>query len=119
MLDEKPNDTSEYADHISVISNDGRTGAATQDGLFNRRSKEHGTPDDSVPGFIGTGKKLAQTESFTYKSKEYLTPDGYNLTIACHDQPWATADNFIACQYGYKIDKSLAISTGFVTKVVP
>jgi hypothetical protein len=116
MPEDKLNANSGYADHISLVINDGATGAFTQDGLFDLLSKDWGISDGNVSGFIETAKRPSQSTYFAYKARDYLTPNGKKLTMTCHTNP---PEEFITCEYGYMIGQDLAVATGFVTANVP
>jgi hypothetical protein len=116
MPEDPPNAFSLYADHISVIVNDGSHGAYTQDGLFNELSKTRGLAERSIPGFVETGKGSAEFYYYTYKALQYLTPGGQNLTISCHND---LSNRHNISEYGYMFAEDVAISTTFVTENVP
>jgi hypothetical protein len=105
-----------YADHIAIIINDGSTGAFTRDGLFDLLNKTRGLAAHSTPGFVETGKGPDKFYYYSYKAQNYFTPDGRNLTIACHND---LSDKHIICEYGYMIGIDLAISATFLTDNVP
>lgn len=119
MPDTPPNADSAYADHIGIIINDGRTGGSDEEGLFDLLSTHAVINDDSVPGFMGSGKNPQRTNFWAYKALDYLTPGGNKLTISCRDQPWSRRNNFVTCNYGYMVTSDLAITVGFPTAVVP
>lgn len=115
MAGEKPNANSDYADHISLVINSG-SWAFTRDGLFDLLAKSRGLSDESIPGFIGTGKGSARWYYLVYKALDYLTPDGNKLVVECHND---LSEKFDICEYGYEIGTDIAISTGFVTPNIP
>ena len=115
---EERNPASEYADHVSMVLNDGRKGIATEDDMFELQKSDATAPGYPVPGFDVSGNNPKNTNYLTYRSRSYFIPDGRALTISCGYRVEPNRRIRI-CKYAYGVDEKYAMYAAFNTDFVP